>query len=291
MAQSTVVESSRNPFADDLLTQAVRLRNRAETELRAGRFEIALNLASRALEVLTQAANAARQEGGTMEVLDKIRRNLSVQRQRLQDTRRAITDFEVNLSDGALPVQSESIFERQKKRTQALLEEAENCCTSDSPETADFNSDRCRELVAQARRLFEQAVGIVPDTPIATAMTSRDAENRIRDARRLVDRTETELDQIERELNAQNPNVANSLNQRLRNTMEQIRFANDRVSDAALAGGSLAQAETNTGLGLLRRASELARGALRFCEGVDLSREFDQRLGVVRDLRDRIEEL
>ena len=287
----TLVDSSRLPFAAELLQQAVSLRNQAESRLRAGQFEMALNLASRALEILSQAEAAARQGGGTQEILDKLRRNLAVQRQRLQDTRRAITEFETSMTDGAFPGQEVTIFERQNRRTLALIEEAESCCEAGSDGTSNLNADRCRELVAQARRLYEQASGLMPDSPAAVAVNPRDAENRIRDARRIVDRTETELDQIERELNAANPNLANSINQRLRNTMEQIRFANDRVVDAAFAGGSQLQAETNTGLSLLRRAAELARSALRFCENVDLSEEFERRLGVVRDLRDRIEQL
>jgi hypothetical protein len=286
-----LVEASRDPEADRLLGQAIAVRDQAENELRGGDLNRARELAIRALDLLDKAARRARSGGAGGASLQKLKRLLDSNRQVLEDSRRRLRDEEIRAENPNNLPGDVSFILRQAETTTRLVEQAEE-------EAQDTLTARDNELSLRARTLLNQANSLIPQDGNPLPIQGSYAENRIREARTLLDQAEEDLDSIEQELDnpagkgAASAALTSSLDTRLRNTGRQINRANDVLDLAENQGRGPGNAPGNTVLGLLRRASDLARQALRAGEGgAHLQEDFNNRNETVGSLIQQVEEL
>jgi tetratricopeptide (TPR) repeat protein len=285
----SLVDASRDPEANRLLKSAVTLRGQAESELRAQHFERALNLATRALEMLDKAQRQAQSGTGSVTV-DKLNRTLDSYQQQSVDSRRRLDDEESNSNKNTQIGADRTFLQRQTHATLALVEKAE-LSAKGTPQTRDD------ELAVRARQLFNQASALLPADQVApVGPDERYRENRLREARTLLDQADQEMNQIDQELaRLQRRSKAaepGSVESRLRNAGRQINRANDLIDLAETGGAEAGMGGTNTVLGLLRRASELARQALRAGENSQVaSEEWIRRNETVGSLIEQIEKI
>ncbi|MCA9440252.1 MAG: hypothetical protein KC964_05540, partial [Candidatus Omnitrophica bacterium] len=279
-----VVDSSRIPEANSLFEEAVRTRDQAEKAYRQGNLQVAKSLLDRALALLVQAENVARGGGIGDAEIRRLRNLLSSLRQSLQDSKRWLHDLEVNNRETDVPSSARSFLAEQKDRTEELVKRAEDLC-------ADTVSDRCQELLARARKLLEQADNLLPSALEPVSSNSPMVENRLQDARQFLDKAQSELDAIQRELQGDQPPNQSSLS-RIRNIENLIRYGNDRLQEADVQTDNLRQGQSTTVLSLLRRANELAHLALRSLEGNDrVIQEYQEREARVDSIRNQVEEM
>lgn len=285
-----LVENSRDPEAARLLHSAIQLRDQAEAELRGGNPSRALDLATRALSTLDKAQRQAQSGGGTMSV-KKLERLLASSRQQTEEARRRLNESEAGDVTDKTVKNNQNFLQRQSDATQALIEKAESKAES-SPATLDD------DLVKRARMLFEQAIRLIPnDGNSNPPPDKRYIENRIREARRIVDKSENDLDQVEKELGSLGTggvptNRAGSYEIRIRNIGREINRANDLLDLIDSSGKDSHRSGTSTVLGLLRRASELARQALKSsANSTELAEEWERRNQIVGSLIDQVDDL
>lgn len=285
-----LVDASRDPLANQLLQSAISFRNQAEGAFRTNDVSRARELAIRALETLDKAQRQALSTPGSG-ALEKIERILRSTRQNLEDTRRRLRDIEDRLTTPA-GGQGAPFIERQSETTLQLIEEAEENAES-------TEEDRDDDLAERARTLFDQAQTILPERPNTPAGDSRFAESRVQEVRNILDDIDQQLDRIEREVNQIRGKgesipgaLVGSIETRLRNLGRQINRANDQLDLVDSSGVDRGPGVTNTVLGLLRRASELARQSLRSSQtGSERAEEFQRRDSAVGGLADQVESL
>ena len=274
-----LVDASRNPTAASLLQSAISLRNQAENALQMGNLEEAMNLASRALSTLDKAQREAERTPGEDITLDKLERRLDSQRQIVEDVRRRLEDVELR-HDGnpTKALNNSTFFERLSASTLDLIDEAETA--------ASGNTDNSRDddLVERARGLYDRANAVVPQEAGSGGTNDRFSENRIRQADNLLNQAESDLIQIQREIDAarnqggQGPVNSGAINSRLRTIDRQTQIALTELDLVDRGGRDTQRSNTGPALTMFRRASELARQAIRSAEdAAGLEGDFNNR--------------